>query len=324
MENSSAKDRKIFEDMKQSVQEMGLKILDQKIEGGVLSGISICDFAGYNMGIIFSYNTTPSVAEVLMRYADLPAEKLPPFYELLNDINGNLTFNHFFIDPGTRILALRSGFAVTDNVLNKEQFSRLLRQDLGIGHTFMPLIEKLLFENQTPREIMNEFYESGNMIPTELPEADDKVKATKVTEELPFVIEASADKPAFPTHTHGLTEIGLPEFLMDPFCLGARGNGDRIISSYKYFTKPENADKLEAIKNGETIKLSLTDLKPDAKPEPHVYCYRRVYPEFEMVKLAYCIEDPKEVDSKMWFVQIYIEGDDYALTDDYYKGGVNW
>jgi len=324
MKNFSAKDKKIYTDMKQCMQEFGLEIMDEKSKEGILSGISVFDYPGYNTGIIFSYNASHNIAEVFMRYADLPAEKLPALYELLNDINGNLTFNHFFIDPGTRILALRSGFAVTDYILNKEQFKMLLKQDLGIGHTFMPLIGKLLFENQTPREIMNEFYESGNMIPTELPEADDKVKATKVTTELPFVIEASADKPAFPTHTHGLTEVGLSEFLMDPFCLGAQGNGDRIISSYQYFTKHENADKLEAIKNGETIKLSLTDLKPDAKPEPHVYCYRRVYPEFEMVKLAYCIEDPKDVDPKMWFVQIYIDGDDYALTDDYYKGGVDW
>jgi len=26
----------------------------------------------------------------------------------------------------------------------------------------------------------------------------------------------------------------------------------------------------------------------------------------------------------MWFVQIYVEGDDFALTDDYYKGGIKW
>ena len=72
------------------------------------------------------------------------------------------------------------------------------------------------------------------------------------------------------------------------------------------------------------MKLTITDLKPDAKPEDMVYCYRRVFPEFEMVKLAYCIESPDDIDPAMWFVQIYVEGDDFALTDDYYKGGIKW
>lgn len=48
------------------------------------------------------------------------------------------------------------------------------------------------------------------------------------------------------------------------------------------------------------------------------------YPEFEMVKQAYCIDGPDDIDPNMWFVQIYVEGDDFALTDDYYKGGIKW
>jgi hypothetical protein len=40
MDNFSAKDKQIFEDMKQCVTDQGLKILEEKTELGILSGIS--------------------------------------------------------------------------------------------------------------------------------------------------------------------------------------------------------------------------------------------------------------------------------------------
>ena len=72
------------------------------------------------------------------------------------------------------------------------------------------------------------------------------------------------------------------------------------------------------------LKLVMKDLNQNVSKESLVYCYRRVYPEFEMVKQAYAFKDPSEADPKSWFVQIYIEGDDFALTDEYYCGGVKW
>ena len=324
MEEFTSRDKQIFDDMKQCVKDLGLKILDEKREDDIISGLSMFEYGNYNMGIVFSYDTVNNLAQVFMRYADMPAEKLLALYELLNHINGNLTFNHFFVDAGTRILALRSGITVTNYFLNKESFKLLMQQNLGIGNTFMPLIGRLLATDQTPQTIMNEFYTTKDKVPPEFLGPDGKLRVGKKTAECPFIIEVSADMPAFPTHTHGLTELGWPEFLMDLLSLGADGTGSRINLSYDYFNKPENKGKLEAIKNGKTVKLTITDLKPDAKPEDMVYCYRRVFPEFEMVKLAYCIESPDDIDPAMWFVQIYVEGDDFALTDDYYKGGIKW
>lgn len=324
MKDFSAKDKQIFDDMKQCVKDFGLKILDEKREDNIISGLSMFEYGNYNMGIVLSYDTVNNLAQVFMRYADMPAEKLPVLYELLNHINGSLIFNHFHIDSGTRILALLSGMKVTGYFLNKEAFKMILVQNLGTGHTFMPLIGKLIATDQNPRTIMDEFYARKDIMPPEFLGPDGKLKVGKKTAECPFIIEASADMPAFPTHTHGLTELGWPEFLMDLLSFGADGTGGRINLSYDYFNKPENKDKLKAIKNGKTVKLTITDLKPDAKPEDMVYCYRRVFPEFEMVKLAYCIESPDDIDPAMWFVQIYVEGDDFALTDEYYKGGIKW
>ncbi len=131
--------------------------------------------------------------------------------------------------------------------------------------------------------------------------------------------------PAFPTHSHGMTELGMPEFRIDHLGFGANQNGGLMNASFEYFSKPQNAGKLDAIKNGQTVKLRDPDLKPPSDhPDPYVYCYRRVYPDFEMVTQAYDLDDPNEVSPTTWFVQIYVDGDDFALTDDYYKGGIKW
>lgn len=63
-------------------------------------------------------------------------------------------------------------------------------------------------------------------------------KGTK--SEYPFIVHACEEIPAFPTHTHGLTEIGWPEFIMDPFAFGPSGNGMRINRAYEYFRRAEN------------------------------------------------------------------------------------
>jgi hypothetical protein len=144
----------------------------------------------------------------------------------------------------------------------------------------------------------------------------------------PFTIDAcpSSHKSQFPTHTHGLAKLGMPEFMMDPFAFGPYGNAARINATYDYFSKAENVDKLAAILNGETVKLTIKDLKPDSTgDEPYTYCFRAVSADFEGVKLAYP-NGNNLVDNiaNAHIIQIYVEGDTYALTDEYYKGGVTW
>jgi hypothetical protein len=279
------------------------------------------------MGIIFSYDPANNIAQVVLRYADLPAEKLLALYELLNHINRHLLINHFFIDPVTRILVLHAGVNVTGYFLNKEAFKMVMTQNLGAGHTFMPLIVKLLATEQTPQSIIDGFYTAMDQIPEESVGPDGKLKGKKIPTDQPFIIHGSKDMPAFPTHSHGMTALVMPEFLVDHLAFGVEQNGGLIGASYKYFTKPENAGKLDSIKNGGTIKLMDKDLKENANPSTIVYCYRRVYPDFEMVKQAYNINEENnlsDADPAAWFVQIYVDGDDFALKDDYYKGGIKW
>jgi hypothetical protein len=142
----------------------------------------------------------------------------------------------------------------------------------------------------------------------------------------PFIIHADPllEDTAYPTHTHGLTLVGMPEFFMDPLAFGGEGNTGRINAAYKYFTDPKNADKLNAILDGKTIKLTGKELNPRGIcNEPYTYCFREVSPDFEAVKLAYG-RGIAEVIPTIRFIQIYVEGDYYALTDKYYRGGVTY
>lgn len=324
MDNINPKDKKIFEDMKQCFIDYGLKIIKEEELGGNLCGMSTYEYAAYNMGIGFIFDPAQSFIDLSIRYADFTPDKIPEVYELINFINLSLINCHFSVEPHTRMVLLRTGMSVTGYFLNKTDFKALLGQVMGGGHTFFPLIAKLHLPATTTKSIIDEFLADKNMEFMEFLGLGGKTEEAKPSVELPFIIHASKGMPAFPTHTHGLTELGMPEFLMDHLAFGADGNGGRINASYDYFTKPENTGKLESIKNGKTIKLTDKDLKPDGKPGRSVYCYRRVYPDFQMIKEAYDLDDPNQVSPTTWFVQIYVEGDDFALTDDYYKGGIKF
>lgn len=151
---------------------------------------------------------------------------------------------------------------------------------------------------------------------------------TSLTKEnYPYIIEACPpwdDGPPYPTHTHGLYDIGLPEFIMDPLAFGGIGNGQRINSAFNYLIDPKNTQNLAAILNGQIITLTGPQLDPKyMHKDPYVYCLREVSPHFEAVRQAYGSEVAYFV-PPMRFIQIWVDGDDFALTDEYYRGGVTW
>jgi hypothetical protein len=146
---------------------------------------------------------------------------------------------------------------------------------------------------------------------------------TKKTE-YPFILHGCADIPSFPTHTHGLTEIGWPEFFIDPFAFGPHGNARRINHAYEYFKRPDNIEVLRSILEGKTVNVTGKDLGLLEDPRDlHIYCFRTVPPTFQAVKEAYPNEWEHSEALGMRFVQIYVEGDeDFTLSDEYYVGGV--
>ena len=101
------------------------------------------------------------------------------------------------------------------------------------------------------------------------------------------------------------------------------GNAGRINYSFDFFINPQNNHLLKDILNGEIVKLPAAVLSPNLKSEPYIYCFRKVPPEFEAVKLAYGY-GVAYVIPRMIFIQIWADGDDFALTDEYYRNGVKW
>jgi hypothetical protein len=143
----------------------------------------------------------------------------------------------------------------------------------------------------------------------------------------PYMIHACplSDKDfPYPTHTHGLYDLGLPEFIIDPLAFGGEGNGLRINSAFRYFMNPLNAGQLDAVLSGQIIKLTGPQLDPKYMlKDPYTYCFRKIYADFEAVKQAYG-KGVVSLVPAMEFIQIWVDGDDYALTDEYYLGGVTW
>lgn len=145
------------------------------------------------------------------------------------------------------------------------------------------------------------------------------------TNNYPYIIHACpATAGAFPTHTHGLTAIGLPEFIIDPLAFGPEGNAGVINDAYHYLTHPQRTELIPLILAGNTITVQVQGLNPLCYVGCAFHiCFRAVSHEFEAVKQAYAGVDLEEL-AAMNFIQIYVKGDDFALDDSYYEGGVSW
>lgn len=123
----------------------------------------------------------------------------------------------------------------------------------------------------------------------------------------------------FPTHTHGLDKLHQPEIFIDPLAFD-KYNATLINNVYDYLIKK---DLIQNIIDGEIIKISIHRLDkkhiliPRIKKDL-VICMRIVYSDFEAVKLAY----GEGVAPGVPFIQLYVLGDDFALTNEYYYGGV--
>ena len=142
----------------------------------------------------------------------------------------------------------------------------------------------------------------------------------------PFIvhIDPLQEGTAYPTHSYGLNDKGWPEFMIDPLAFGPEGNGSHINAAYDYFKKSRRKKILHKILKGVTVEVPINKLhKKWDEPPYYTICFRLVPNTFEAVKQAY---DPNNegVDPDLVVVQIYVKGDDYALEDGYYEGGVTW
>jgi len=142
----------------------------------------------------------------------------------------------------------------------------------------------------------------------------------------PFIIHADPFQlpNTYPTHTHGLMEVGWPEFFIDPLAFGGIGNAGLINAVYRFLRRPGNGSRLDAVLKGEIVEITDEDLYPGcASDTAYTYCLREAPRSFEGVKLAFPNQAEHE-NIPLRVVQIWVKGDDFALTDEYYKGGIKW
>jgi hypothetical protein len=143
--------------------------------------------------------------------------------------------------------------------------------------------------------------------------------------EYPFVIHGAPiyEEQQYPTHTHGLTEVGWPELFIDPLAFGPVGNARLINAIYRCLSEPKYRPKLEAVLNGQIVEITDEDLFPGCVSDKAcTYCLREAPRSFEGVRLAYPNQD--EVSISMRVAQIWVKGDDFVLMDEYFNGGVWW
>jgi len=131
------------------------------------------------------------------------------------------------------------------------------------------------------------------------------------------------DEAPYPSYTDGLARnCGMPEFIINYQAFGAKGNAVILHLAYDYFVNPKNSGKLNAILNGKIIKLTGKQLCPKylKKNSPYIYCFREVSPFFEGIQQAYGRGIEELVEKFGWrFIQIWVDGDDFALEDEYYR-----
>ena len=117
-----------------------------------------------------------------------------------------------------------------------------------------------------------------------------------------------------PTHTRGMAEHGIPEFIIGRNVFGP-GNMLLIAEACNYLAKPENAEILELILAGETVTINSKSLDLDGYGGVSNFFFRMVDADYKAVKIAYEDLDTETL-AQMQFVEIYIEEEGFDLEDD--------
>jgi hypothetical protein len=144
-------------------------------------------------------------------------------------------------------------------------------------------------------------------------------KERKMTKERPCPKRPliHAVMPVSSTHTHGSTELGMPEIIMCPMIVGTAKTNILVDACYDYFSKPGNKSMLDSIKYGNTVKLTLNDLHPELfkkGDDNYVYGLTRIYPDHPIVEETYSKKELKKLSPNAWFVQIHLDSDNLAST----------
>ena len=124
----------------------------------------------------------------------------------------------------------------------------------------------------------------------------------------PMIHGDPTPKNGYPTHTHGLEKVGLPEMFINASAFGPVVNAE-IINSIFIFLYKHN-DLFIMVQNKQSVEIQLWG------PDELILCIRHVPNTFLGVRKAYFHDD---LNCKTGFAQIYVKGDDHVLEDVYYE-----
>lgn len=136
--------------------------------------------------------------------------------------------------------------------------------------------------------------------------------------EYPHIVHADVmcTRLSYPTHTHGLSEIGLPELFINATCFGPVNNCmtinmivSELLSNESLFVRVSN--------HREEIECDFLEFESN---EDLLICLRPVPEGFLGVLAAYPNKDTNE----RMFSQIYVKGDDHVLDPEFYRDSMDF
>lgn len=124
---------------------------------------------------------------------------------------------------------------------------------------------------------------------------------------IPHIIHGN-EHHQFPTHTHGLCKVGLPELFINSNAFGVFDNSMAINELYLYLLYYPS--EFEMVKGRKEVEIKLWGQSEMS------LIIRPVSNDFAGVTIAYNETDIKE--SNNGFSQIYVKGDTHVLSDEYF------
>lgn len=162
MKENGNKAMKIFNDMKECAEAIGLPVLQEKVGGNLPSFSSIgVRYGEYSMYlVVFHYVSEEMVTAAFYFDEVVPPESRKTVSELMNLINIYTRMCRYTVHSVAGVIALESGMVLANGTVNKKQFRRLLEELLGEVELFHPLIREHLSSNKDPEALMSEFFEA--------------------------------------------------------------------------------------------------------------------------------------------------------------------
>ena len=142
MADNKSKEITIIEKIRSCIEELGLPILEEKIEGEHPFVISKRDFGPLSMNILTELIPTQGIVCVEIAFSHgVHENKLEKILDVNNRINNDLMdIGGILVNPKTCQILVRHAIIVPDGHFDREQFIESLKRSLSQGHAVYGMI----------------------------------------------------------------------------------------------------------------------------------------------------------------------------------------